>query len=269
MSHPTPHRTPLRRVSQGSLHALSRSSNFPDAPHGLGFLTPVLAEFVDEMQTLQVNAEGIIALEKSLTKFNESFASWLYVQNMASLTLDWTQAPRQVSFELARQRAAEDARAALAAIEVASASAPPVLPPSLPEQSLLDTTILPDTTQADTTFAATSNSSKGTTATTKTVKKAVKRKPTAKEKRERGLAIEKIIQSLPLEFRGSDQTLRHQMETVLEALMDNTEKGFRASDLARAPDLKEARVHKCFLALTNRKLISKDANSGLYHWQGM
>jgi DASH complex subunit DAM1 len=91
MSHPTPHRTPLRRVSQGSLHALSRSSNFPDAPHGLGFLTPVLAEFVDEMQTLQVNAEGIIALEKSLTKFNESFASWLYVQNMASLTLDWTQ----------------------------------------------------------------------------------------------------------------------------------------------------------------------------------
>jgi DASH complex subunit DAM1 len=91
MSQPTPHRTPLRRVSQGSLHSLSRSSNFPDAPHGLGFLTPVLAELMDELQTLQVNTQGMMALEKSLIKFNESFASWLYVQDMASLTLDWTQ----------------------------------------------------------------------------------------------------------------------------------------------------------------------------------
>lgn len=34
-----------------------------------------------------------------------------------------------------------------------------------------------------------------------------------------------------------------------------------ASDIARAPDLKEARVHKCFLALANRKLITKDPTS--------
>lgn len=97
MSQPTPHRTPLRRVSQGSLRALSRSSNFPDAPHGLGFLTPVLSELVDEMQTLQTNTQGMKDLENSLRKFNESFASWLYVQNMASLTVEWTQVSRSPS----------------------------------------------------------------------------------------------------------------------------------------------------------------------------
>ena len=87
------HRTPIKRISQGSLRALSRSASYPDAPHGLGFLTPALAELTEEMQTLQSHTQGLRNLENSLTRFNESFASWLYVQNMASLTLDWTQVP--------------------------------------------------------------------------------------------------------------------------------------------------------------------------------
>src|ERR1700753_4257017 len=85
------HRAPIKRISQGSLRALSRSASYPDAPHGLGFLTPALAELTEEMQTLQSHTQGLRNLENSLTRFNESFASWLYVQNMASLTLDWTQ----------------------------------------------------------------------------------------------------------------------------------------------------------------------------------
>jgi hypothetical protein len=85
------HRTPIKRISQGSLRALSHSANYPDAPHGLGFLTPTLAELTGEMQTLQSHTQGVRDLESSLRRFNESFASWLYVQNMASLTLDWTQ----------------------------------------------------------------------------------------------------------------------------------------------------------------------------------
>jgi hypothetical protein len=63
---------------------------------------------------------------------------------------------------------------------------------------------------------------------------------------------------------------------VLSALMDHPEKHFKgtpilthtfsnslpaASDLAKPPELKEARVHKCFLALANRKIISKDLTS--------
>jgi hypothetical protein len=87
----TPHRTPLRRVSQGSLLRLSRSGAYPDAPYGLGFLEPALAEFVDETEALQSNVEGLVNLSDSLATFNESFASWLYVMNMNALTTDWPQ----------------------------------------------------------------------------------------------------------------------------------------------------------------------------------
>jgi DASH complex subunit DAM1 len=87
----TPHRTPLKRVSQGSLLRLSRSGNYPDAPHGLGFLEPALAEFADETEALQNSVGGLVNLSESLTTFNESFASWLYIMNMNALTTDWPQ----------------------------------------------------------------------------------------------------------------------------------------------------------------------------------
>jgi hypothetical protein len=87
---PTPHRTPLRRVSQGSLLALSHSgAHHQDAPHGLGFLEPVLAELADEAETLRGNVDGLRALSASLDTFNEAFSSWLYVMNMNALTVDW------------------------------------------------------------------------------------------------------------------------------------------------------------------------------------
>lgn len=101
----TPHRTPLRRVSQGSLFRLSRSNAYPDAPHGLGFLEPAMSELLDETEALQSNVEGLKRLSDSLATFNESFASWLYIMNMNALTTDWPQAPSDVSFHLAKQRA--------------------------------------------------------------------------------------------------------------------------------------------------------------------
>ena len=102
---PPPPRTPLRRVSQGSLRRLSRSAAFPDAPHGLGFLEPALGELLDEAEALQSNVAGLRSLSDALSTFNESFASWLYVMNMNALTTDWPQAPTDASFVLARRRA--------------------------------------------------------------------------------------------------------------------------------------------------------------------
>ena len=90
----TPHRTPLRRISQGSLLRLSRSGAYPNAPHGLGFLEPALSEFLDETEALQTNVEGLKNLSNSLATFNESFASWLYIMNMNALTTDWPQVRR-------------------------------------------------------------------------------------------------------------------------------------------------------------------------------
>jgi DASH complex subunit Dam1 len=97
MPNPTPHRTPLRRISQGSLFALSHSGAYPDAPHGLGFLEPAMAEFVDETEALQANLEGMKNLSDSLATFNESFASWLYIMNMNALTTDWPKVSRSIS----------------------------------------------------------------------------------------------------------------------------------------------------------------------------
>jgi DASH complex subunit DAM1 len=85
------YRTPLRRISQGSLFALSRSQSYPDAPHGLGFLEPAMSELADETEALQANLDGLKNLSDSLKSFNESFASWLYVMNMNALTTDWPQ----------------------------------------------------------------------------------------------------------------------------------------------------------------------------------
>lgn len=102
---PTPHKTPLRRLSQGSLFRLSRSGAYPDAPHGLGFLEPALGELLDEVETLHTNIDGMKNLSNALGTFNESFASWLYVMNMNALTTDWPQAPISASYKLAAVRA--------------------------------------------------------------------------------------------------------------------------------------------------------------------
>jgi len=85
------HRTPLRRVSQGSLFALSRSALDPDAPHGLGFIEPVMAELVDEAEALHANVDNLRRLSDALRSFNESFAGWLYAIDMNALTTDWLQ----------------------------------------------------------------------------------------------------------------------------------------------------------------------------------
>jgi DASH complex subunit DAM1 len=117
------HRTPLRRVSRGSLAAISRSGNFPDAPANLGFMGPALENLADETEALHANIEGLNALAASLETFNESFASYLYVQKINVFCVEWyqvspsvcnlvlnirlCQAPVGASFELAEQRASQ------------------------------------------------------------------------------------------------------------------------------------------------------------------
>ena len=91
MAHPAPPRTPLRRVSQNSLFRLSRSHNDADAPTGLGFLAPALAELADEAEALHGAAAGLAGLADSLARFNDAFASFLYVMDMNALTVEWSQ----------------------------------------------------------------------------------------------------------------------------------------------------------------------------------
>ena len=88
---PSGHRTPLRRVSQGSLSALARSGTYPPGPTGLEFLEPAMDDLADEAATLHSNLEGLNALSDSLGKFNEAFASYLYAMRMNAFCVEWHQ----------------------------------------------------------------------------------------------------------------------------------------------------------------------------------
>jgi len=85
------------------------------------------------------------------------------------------------------------------------------------------------------------------------------------------MAIDKVISSLPLEFRGSDPTLRRNIEMVVERLMDSDGRGLKLIEMIVPPDLNQARVNKCLIALVNRKIVTKDNSTGtvLYYWQGL
>ncbi|KAI0267446.1 DASH complex subunit Dam1-domain-containing protein [Gloeopeniophorella convolvens] len=264
MRGPPPQHTPLRRVSQGSLFALSRSGAHPDAPHGLGFLEPALAELADEADALRANVDGLRALGASLDTFNEAFASWLYAMNMNALTVEWPEAPTDASYVLARRRAEEDARAALEAAQAQSRLALA----SRPDDTADAATLGENTTFAnDSVIPGPSKNS----ATKKVVKKKGKAKLTPKEKKERSIAVEKVVSSLPLEFRGNDPTLRRNVEMVIEKLMDSEGRGIKLIEMIVPPDLNQARVNKCLIALVNRKIVSKDNSTGtvLYHWRGV
>lgn len=272
MASHTPHRTPLKRISQGSLFALSRSGRNSDAPHGLGFLEPVMSELVDEAEALQANVDGLRKLSQSLKTFNESFASFLYVMDMNALTTDWPQAPTDASFRLAQQRAEENARINTEAASKAAEAIPPTPPPDIDA----DKTTYTENADCETTFMTAANvtSTSTTTTTTKPLTKAKKKakpKLTAKEKKERLMTIEKLISCLPLEFRGSDPNLRRSMESIIEAMMDSEGRGVKLIELIAPPDLNQARVNKCLIALVNRKLVRKDNTTGtlLYHWHGL
>ncbi|KAI0289974.1 DASH complex subunit Dam1-domain-containing protein [Russula brevipes] len=263
MPGPTPHRTPLRRVSQGSLFALSRSGAHPDAPHGLGFLEPALAELADEAEALRANVDGLRALSESLGTFNEAFASWLYVMNMNALTVEWPEAPTDASFTFA-SGGKERMRAALAA---AATQAHTIASAKLDETATNATSLVDNTTFAD----GSSHAPESSKSSVSKVKKKGKPRLTPKEKKERSIAIEKVTSALPLEFRGSDPTLRRNIEMVIGRLMDSDGRGLKLIEMIVPPDLNQARVNKCLIALVNRKIVTKDNSTGtvLYHWQGL
>lgn len=50
-----------------------------------------MSDFTDEVEALQSSVEEMKHLSESLATFNESFASWLYIMKMNSLTTDWPQ----------------------------------------------------------------------------------------------------------------------------------------------------------------------------------
>ncbi|KIY65118.1 hypothetical protein CYLTODRAFT_424641 [Cylindrobasidium torrendii FP15055 ss-10] len=262
MSYSQPPLTPLRRVSRNSLFRLSQSGN-PDAPHGLGFLDAVMAEMIEDSETLVANTQALARAAESLDSFNEAFAAWLHVMDMNALTTDWPQAPNEVSYLLAQRRAEESAVAAMQAAEEARRRAA--------EAAAAERTAITEAEQSYMTENTTVAPSKSSSQVLPKKKIGKKKQLTAKEKRERGVELERIINSLPLEFRGSDPGLRKNMEMTIEGLWDANNQAATILTLVKPPELPQARVNKCLIVLVNRKVVKKENSTGqvLYHWQGL
>ncbi|CAE6456706.1 unnamed protein product [Rhizoctonia solani] len=260
------HRTPLKRVSHGSLSALARSTGADNGPTGLDFLEPAFVEFADEAAAMHRNIERMGDLYETLETFNESFCSFLYALNMNAYTVEWPQAPRpDISFKLGDERAEQAAARAAAQRTPVPPSPPPQ--PEQPDTRESSPGVDAEAAQGDASVRATSRAS--TSAPAKG-RPGVKPKMTVKEKKERAVAVEKVINVLPLEYRGSEPRLRDHMETIVSKLMD-APKGLRITDCVSPPEISQARANKCLIALVARKVVKKTSAGGaaLYTWVGI
>ncbi|WEW60657.1 DASH complex subunit dam1 [Emydomyces testavorans] len=109
--------TPLRPSSRSSI----REQHFRGSVGGthalqpaINALEPQFAELSDSMADLEANFMHLQLLHESLSRFNESFASFLYGLNMNAFCVDFPEAPIQDSFRRAKDAA-----------ESTSASEPP------------------------------------------------------------------------------------------------------------------------------------------------
>ncbi|KAL1956216.1 hypothetical protein VTO42DRAFT_7563 [Malbranchea cinnamomea] len=104
--------TPLRPSSRSSIRdAHTRRGS---ASEGCGALTainslePQFAELADSMADLEANFMHLQLMHESLSRFTESFASFLYGLNMNAFCVDFPEAPIPESFHRARQAGSKD-----------------------------------------------------------------------------------------------------------------------------------------------------------------
>ncbi|OQD74653.1 hypothetical protein PENDEC_c010G03217 [Penicillium decumbens] len=103
--------TPLRPSSRSSLreaHGYGHSiSNAGYNQPAINALEPQFAELADSMADLEANFMHLQLMHESLTRFSESFASFLYGLNMNAFCVDFPEAPIVDSFRRAKQAEAQ------------------------------------------------------------------------------------------------------------------------------------------------------------------
>ncbi|KAL6239111.1 hypothetical protein BDW75DRAFT_199645 [Aspergillus navahoensis] len=108
ISRPT---TPLRPGSRSSVreaHGYDRKINrVPYTQPAINALEPQFADLADRMADLEANFDKLQLMHESLTRFSESFASFLYGLNMNAFCVDFPEAPIAESFRRAKQAEAQ------------------------------------------------------------------------------------------------------------------------------------------------------------------
>ncbi|KAL4811167.1 DASH complex subunit Dam1-domain-containing protein [Aspergillus unguis] len=104
ISRPT---TPLRPGSRSSVReAYGYDTSVKDVPYtqpAINALEPLFADLADRMADLETNFDRLQLMHESLTRFSESFASFLYGLNMNAFCVDFPEAPIAESFRRAKQ----------------------------------------------------------------------------------------------------------------------------------------------------------------------
>ncbi|RNJ53816.1 DASH complex subunit dam1 [Verticillium nonalfalfae] len=91
--------TPLRPSSRSSFRESARASTGPDADaFPLATFEPAFAELSDAMADLEANMMHFQLMHESLSRFSESFASFLYGLNMNAFCVDFPEGPVAESF---------------------------------------------------------------------------------------------------------------------------------------------------------------------------
>ncbi|KAI1847698.1 hypothetical protein JX266_006193 [Neoarthrinium moseri] len=105
MSRPT---TPLRPSSRSSFRESAQRSVDGAEPFPLNTFEPAFAELSDAVADLEANMMHFQLMHESLSRFSESFASFLYGLNMNAFCVDFPEGPIAESFRRAKQKQSEE-----------------------------------------------------------------------------------------------------------------------------------------------------------------
>ncbi|EED17459.1 DASH complex component Dam1, putative [Talaromyces stipitatus ATCC 10500] len=106
--------TPLRPSSRSSIrnfHGYGSSINAAGYEEpAINSLEPQFAELADSMADLEANFMHLQLMHESLSRFSESFASFLYGLNMNAFCVDFPEAPIPESFKRAKEAKANQGK---------------------------------------------------------------------------------------------------------------------------------------------------------------
>ncbi|KIM26579.1 hypothetical protein M408DRAFT_330529 [Serendipita vermifera MAFF 305830] len=248
-----PPRTPLRRGSQRFLNEsrpfISSTSSQVAASAGLAALESAFHGIADELEVFVKNMQEMERVTEMFEETAESMAMFIQAQKMNTFCVEFPQAPTDLSFELAKENAERARNRTPPPSDVADST----MDPRTPKGSMKD---------EDRTFA-TNNPLTPVANPQPAIKRPAKPGAmTNKMKKERASAIDSIVNLLPIEFRGSDPSLRKIVETVIGTLMD-AKRPLKVGEIATGPMLPQAKVNKSLIALVGTKTVLKTSDQGV------
>ncbi|CBQ72409.1 conserved hypothetical protein [Sporisorium reilianum SRZ2] len=296
---PTP-TTPLRRISRGSLNALSHSASkqLSAGATPLSFLQGAMTDLAEEVGVLQLNLENVEAVHESLHSFNENFAMYIYGLKMNAYCVEWPEAPLHDNFERAEKRIAQQAQQYAAQQHLDVAQQQPYLQQQQQQQMynpaadqtyvttddesiyrndapiaaaaakpVLKSALKKPSNAAAAAGAAPAKKPAAATAAAASATAAAKPKMTLAQKKKREAYTDEIIETLPLEYRGggNDPKQNAIAKHVCMALLAAGGKGLRIAEIVKNPEMSQAKINKTLIALVAAKHVVKTSNNGIVY----